>query len=311
MPKRLTTEEYKVRIKIITKGKYTVLEDYINTNTPILHRHNICGYEFKKRPNNFLNGQRCPKCSKKEEIKKRTKTLKNYKQDVYNLVKDEYTVLSSFYKTNKVKILHRHNTCGHEYKVRPDSFIRGRRCPKCYGTKLKSTKEYKSEIYNLVKDEYSVLEDYINANVPILHRHNICKNEYYVRPVDFLKKHKPNRCPQCSNKISKGESRIMRFLNSNKIDFDFNFRYDGEIDKKFKYITFDFKINDYLFIEYDGRLHFESFSNSKRSIQKFKNQQKRDKYKDKLCKENNIKLIRIKYTDYDNIEKILQKELIE
>ena len=30
-----------------------------------------------------------------------------------------------------------------------------------------------------------------------------------------------------------------------------------------------------------------------------------DKIKTQYCKDNNIKLIRIKYTDYDNIEKIL------
>ena len=41
--------------------------------------------------------------------------------------------------------------------------------------------------------------------------------------------------------------------------------------------------------------------------EKFKSQQYRDKIKTEYCKNNNIKLIRIPYTDFDNIEKILNK----
>lgn len=36
---------------------------------------------------------------------------------------------------------------------------------------------------------------------------------------------------------------------------------------------------------------------------------KRDNIKNKYCEENNIKLIRIPYTEFDNIENILNKEL--
>jgi hypothetical protein len=39
--------------------------------------------------------------------------------------------------------------------------------------------------------------------------------------------------------------------------------------------------------------------------------QHNDKIKTKFCEDNNIKLIRIKYTDYDKIEEILKKELID
>ena len=39
--------------------------------------------------------------------------------------------------------------------------------------------------------------------------------------------------------------------------------------------------------------------------------QKRDSIKTKYCKDNNIKLIRIPYWDFKNIDTILTKELIE
>ena len=68
-------------------------------------------------------------------------------------------------------------------------------------------------------------------------------------------------------------------------------------------------INEKTYIEYDGELHFQPFSLSENSLKKFEGQKKRDIYKDKLCKENNIKLIRISYKEFDDIEKILEREL--
>ena len=42
----------------------------------------------------------------------------------------------------------------------------------------------------------------------------------------------------------------------------------------------------------------------------FVNQKMRDTIKAIYCKENNIKLIRIPYWEYDNIEKIICKEIL-
>ena len=46
-----------------------------------------------------------------------------------------------------------------------------------------------------------------------------------------------------------------------------------------------------------------------RAFNRFVEGKIRDTIKTIYCKENNIKLIRIPYTEYDNIEKILEKEL--
>lgn len=45
-------------------GKYSVLGSYSGALEPIKMRHNVCGFEWKILPNNFLSvGNRCPKCS--------------------------------------------------------------------------------------------------------------------------------------------------------------------------------------------------------------------------------------------------------
>ena len=67
-------------------------------------------------------------------------------------------------------------------------------------------------------------------------------------------------------------------------------------------------------IEYDGEQHFipVRFGKNETELQimkKFVTQQKRDQIKNAYCEENNIMLIRIPYTEYQNIENILNKYL--
>ena len=52
---------------------------------------------------------------------RKKKTTEKFKEEVYNLVKDEYTVLGEYLACNK-KIEMKHNTCGYIYSVRPSSF---------------------------------------------------------------------------------------------------------------------------------------------------------------------------------------------
>jgi very-short-patch-repair endonuclease len=110
----------------IYPNEFNVLEQYQNVDTPIMVEHKICGYRRKARPQDLLDGTGyCPKCSKRVH-----KDTKYFKQEVYDLVEDDYTVLGEYTGAND-KILMRHNKCGNEYEVTPDKFLRGRRCPKC------------------------------------------------------------------------------------------------------------------------------------------------------------------------------------
>ena len=62
---------------------------------------------------------------------------------------------------------------------------------------------------------------------------------------------------------------------------------------------FDFFLPDYnLIIEYDGEQHFSGWGGDPK---KLKYTQEHDQYKEQWCKINNITLIRIPYTEYENI----------
>jgi hypothetical protein len=70
------------------------------------------------------------------------------------------------------------------------------------------------------------------------------------------------------------------------------------------FAKFDFYIDNKYLIEYDGEQHFYpmSFGSQKETgTEKLLKTQERDKFKNQWCKDNNIPLIRIPYTHYNNL----------
>ncbi|MFH0334633.1 PDDEXK family nuclease [Clostridium perfringens] len=133
--------------------------------------------------------------------------------------------------------------------------------------------------------------------------------------IDFNCGHKPNwiipsslkrnhGCPICDE--SKGEKYVRIYLENNNIDFIQEYRFE---DCRYKYtLPFDFYIPDNnLIIEFDGIQHYRE-NNYFRGNNIFKDTQKRDKIKNKYCKDNGINLLRIPYWELESIEDILDEE---
>lgn len=131
------------------------------------------------------------------------KDNKQFKKEVYELVKDEYIFMEK-YNGAKNKIKCKHNKCGHEYKVTPDDFLYGRRCPKCNGKFRKTTKEFKNEVRLIANGNYKVLGEYKNAHNKIKIKHKKCSNVFKITPNHFLR---GNRCPRCAKKKRKDKLR--------------------------------------------------------------------------------------------------------
>lgn len=191
-----TNPEFISAIYDLVEDKYTFLEVYINNRTKIKCKHNECGYEWTITPDSFLRGSRCPNCSKKSAIKKTTKTNQKFVKEVYELIGDEYQFLEE-YVNSKTKIMCSHIKCGYMWNVIPASFLRGTRCPQCYGNLRKTTETYKDELYSIVGDEYLLLNQYISSKTKIELLHTKCGYIWHVLPSDVLN---GNRCPECKKK---------------------------------------------------------------------------------------------------------------
>lgn len=294
---RKDTDYFKQEVYDLVSDEYEIIGKYINSKTKITFKHK-CGNIFDMTPHSFLSGQRCPKCQHRSY----RKTTEEFKNEIYQLVGNEYTVESEYVK-NSIKVTMKHHLCGHTYTVCPSDFLQGYRCPHCYGNIRKTQEEFKDIVKNSIGEDYQVIGQYKNMAEKILIKHLVCDNKYMVRPRDVVF-HKSG-CPKCN--LSKGELAVEKYLLSHQVRYETQKRFD---DCKNVYtLPFDFYIEDLnTAIEYDGHLHYMSvdFFGGNDALE---NRQKLDDIKTNYCKENNIKLIRIPYWDFDNIEEILNKEL--
>lgn len=192
--RRKTNDQFQREVYDLVRDEYIFLDNYVNKRTKIKVKHNKCGHIYKVAPGGFLRGNRCPYC-----FGNLKKTDAQFKQEVKDLVGNEYVFLDS-YVNNKTKLRVKHNVCGNVYKVQPDSFFQGRRCPYCAITARKTNEQFKQEVYDLVGDEYLFLESYQKALTKIKVKHNKCGSIYKVKPSDFLH---GERCPYCNGNAKK------------------------------------------------------------------------------------------------------------
>lgn len=131
------------------------------------------------------------------------KTHEKFIEEVFNLVGNEYEVLGEYTGARtKIKMKHNNDECNFNvYDVTPDKFLSGRRCPKCnIGDFIpKSHEQFIDEVYELVGDEYIVLENYINANTKIKLLHTECNRIIKMSPNTFLSG--GNRCNYCRSRV--------------------------------------------------------------------------------------------------------------
>ena len=300
--KKRSIEEIKQAFK---KEEYTLLSnEYINNKTKLDY---ICpkGHKHSISWDNFNRGKRCPECAM--EIRK-SKLKIPYDEIKQAFEKEGYTLLSTDYVNNRSELEY---ICpnGHKHSTNWDGFKQGRRCPECGIETVKSKlrlsydeikQAFEKEGYILLSTEYIKSTSKLKVQCPKGH-------EYEVSWGHF---NNGGRCPVCNS--SRGEKRISLFLKENNINY--------EAQKSFKecsykrMLPFDFYLPDYdICIEYDGQQHYNiidfSGKNQKRAEEQFKQTRIKDNIKTQYCLDNNIKLIRIPYWDFKNIENILKQEL--
>lgn len=184
-----SNDEFKKEIFDLVGYEYSLLSEYVKSNEKVLIRHNNCDYEYKVRPANFLNGKRCPKCSGK--MKKDTDI---FKEDVFRLVENEYSVIGE-YINNQIKVEMLHHKCNKTVIITPAHFLSGRRCPYCAG-KSWTNGDFKEFISKSTNDEYEILTPFIKFTEDVVFYHKVCKNKFTMKPSAF--KH-GTRCPICAN----------------------------------------------------------------------------------------------------------------
>ena len=293
MPKKLTYQEVK---EYIESFEYILLsEDYIDNKTKLKM---ICpeGHEWECNFRNFKTGRRCRTCA----YKNRANKFKNDYEDVKKVIEDKgYILLSIEYTNNREKL---DIICdkGHKFKMCFGQLQQGHGCPKCHGVYRYTSEDVKSKVES---EGYELLSEYKGANEYIKIK---CPNNHIWECTWASFNCNGHRCPTC--KESKGEKRVSEVLNKYNIEYVSQYKFDG-CKGKTRILPFDFYISSLnIAIEYDGTPHYV-YGTFNSDLLQLMNRKYVDSIKTEYCKKNNIKLIRIPYWEFNNIEKILKHEL--
>ena len=295
MSKKYTYQE--VREYIESFGYKLLSTEYLNSHTRLLIKcpnPNHKPYEVKFY--SFKNGSRCPKCKSDKQSELYSFTYDYVKEYIENL---GYKLLSEEYQNNKTKLLIKCDK-GHIYETTFDNLKRGRKCRECSGSKKHSYEEVKDYLlsfgYELLSNEYKDNKTKLKMKCPNGHIIDL-KFNHFKSGV---------RCSKC--KHSKGEEKIEQILNMYDIEYAREYKFKD--CKLKKCLPFDFYLPKYnICIEYDGEQHYKIARNFNMDLLDLMNIRYRDNYKTLFCKENNVKLIRISYLNFKNIETIIINEL--
>jgi len=252
---------------------------------------------FEQTPNKHLSGQKCPFCSGK-------KLNDEYfikKSNIVHSNKYDYSLVRYVNNNKKVKII-----CPEHgiFEQTPSNHMNLKQgCKKC-SKKMISNGEFikKSNIIHNNKYDYS-LTNFTNYRKKI---QIICKEHGIFIQTPYAHLNKKQGCPFCNQ--SKGEIEIFNFLKKLNIKYIYQKKFKNCKNKKL--LPFDFYLPEHnCCIEFDGEQHYRPlnfFGGNKR----FEEQKLKDNLKNKYCKDNNIKMIRIKYNE-NIIDKLnfLQKEI--
>lgn len=300
----LTTNQFVEKANQVHSFKYDYSQvKYINSKTKVKI---VCleHGEFNQSPSNHLNGQGCKECYLKNKPYSQSIFIEKAKKIHGN--KYDYSKVEYINGRTKVKIICPEHG---EFEQRPANHIVGAGCPKCHPLKQPLTIEQfieKSNIIHNFKYDYSK-SIYINSSIKI---EIICNKHgaFLQTPQNHLS---GAGCPKCNQ--SKGELKIKEWLDKNKIKYESQKKFNDCINPQTnRILPFDFYLTDFnICIEYDGEQHFKP-TFPKYNLEKAKINLEKQKYFDHLknqyCIKNNIKIIRIPYSRFRNIEKVLDNE---
>ena len=194
--KKMTLQEqYQKLARNIGNGEYTPLDEFRGMDRDISLLHSKCGRKIVRKARSFLyEGGRCD-CEWRVDFEAAKAEVE----------KNEGFTLIEFTRTDKpVKIRH---SCGGEFSIYYMKFLDAPRCRVCQRQghlDIRTTDDLIKDISDLTGDEYTLLDDYNGARIPVRIRHNVCGTAQEYDPHRFLD---GQRCRKCRKILTDREFR--------------------------------------------------------------------------------------------------------
>lgn len=314
MPKKLSIHQVKKFVKENSECEL-LSSEYVNSKSKLKFKCK-CGntYFVTFSMFKYQNMRNCRDCGIKRRNKNKAHSLEYIKDFIENISGSECKLLSTEY-TNVSTPLEILCKCGNTFTTDFHHFStqNKRQCTECgnyiRNNSTRLTNEYIKKYVEidsksnceLIKCDYKNASSRIEVKCPC--------GEHFKTTFNEFKWNNRIRCRKCSSSISKMENDIVNILGDWNIEYIHQCKFEGCIDKR--ELPFDFYFpQEKICIEADGRQHFEpvifgsmTYSDA---LENFKIVKRHDEIKDKFCKDNNMKLIRIPYWERNNIKAILE-----
>jgi len=300
-----TLERFLSQARIIHGDNYDYSEitvDHIrgvHSNIPI--KCLTCNYKWNPQLNDHINSKSgCPLCSKQapwtmEKLLIMGTTIHGDKYD-YSLTKASEVRE----KYSRITILCK--SCQYQWRVSISNHIHKKNnCPNCARVAPLTVQTFvsrSSEIHQNIYDYSKIPSDSIinvKSKVPLVC--TICMWEWQATVGDHLY-HKTG-CPKCN--FSKGEKECIKFLESININYKPQYQLKSLPCRYFD-IKYSYSGKRYL-IEFDGKQHFEDISFFNKDGKGLNHRQDVDIIKTKAALDSGFNIIRIDYTQINNVGK--------
>ena len=309
MAKKLTNDEVIKRITLILGPDIDFSRmEYKGRQTKITLGCKKCGNWFEKTPDALFSNSKsagCPNCTNGIIFKLNTTEVK---KRITKILGPDIDFSRMNFKTTLDKIELGCPKCGKWFFKKPnDIFIQKQGCTHCAKNSKLDSLTIKNRIIEILGENIK-FDKFVYVAVRKKVILNCAKHGYFkIAPSQIFNQRQG--CPECSKELhrSKGEERILRYIEENNLKYKTEYKFSKSTIQTYR---FDFYLpKENTLIEYDGKQHFEAveYFGGERT---FLETQRRDKIKTDFAKTENIKLIRIPYTDFNKIEEILNKELI-
>ena len=287
-------EEFVDKAKKIHGDKYDYSKvEYVDSTTKVCIICPIHG-EFWQRPYDHIANHGCRECGIEESRNKQRLSNDFFLERVNHIYNGVYDFSCSDYVNNDVKVKCFCKKHG-EFWQTPHHLFSGIACEKCGRERMcnakieKSSSNFETRSRKIHGDKY----DYSKVK----YEHNqkevciICPEhgEFWQKPMLHLS---GCGCPKCNS--SKLENDVRNFLNENKIEFREQKTFNWLKSKNHQYL--DFYLPKYnIAIECQGKQHFKPVDFANKGLewayQELKKNIERDKIKNRLCKQNGIKIL--------------------
>lgn len=306
---------YLVCLNFCKVHNYTLItqkEELVDNKSLVKYICPIHG-ECTSRYTNIQQGNQCYKCSRTQALKRKNRTTLPRRQDLlysralkvsedqgYELISKKEDIMN-----NRTYITYK---CPHHglKEMRISNYNNYKGCPDCAIENLNAlfrldSDEVEKRIENLGGKLHNK-EEYINTTEENLIIDCPYCGDPFTTSLRLFCQHGGQACPNCRNTESIGEKKIRMYLEEHEIVFEQEKWFSDCRDTN--PLPFDFYLpKSNQIIEFDGKQHFDSsslFYHTPLSEQK-----SHDEIKNKYCKDNNIKLLRIPYWNLNNINSIL------